>query len=473
MTRSFRQLLAIRFALLLTGGMTLCVAVTFFAFRHVLDAELNASIMNVASIQAAAVTDGESGAMHFHEWELTPEEAGSVRNLVRYAQIWDVDGESLLRSRYMVRDLPVDLRTLEMAGAGRLVWREADFHDYRIRSVFYPLVRLGELHSQHVLQVAAPMEPRNVMLQRVGLFGVIMVLLTAVASLLGGRWLAARALRPVSDIISQAEEVGTGTQRPQISAYADILEYQRLVQVLNRMLDRIQESFESQRRFTADASHELRTPLTAMRGELELALRRSRSDEEYRDVIRSAHEEVLRMSQIVEGLLTLARADAGAMELRRAPRDLVELVQEACERVAAQGIPHGVSIEVEAPGPVPALVDGDLLVQAFWNLIRNGVRAASSQESGIVRATVGLRGGQAVMEVEDSGPGLPVADASLVFHRFWRGDPSRTHREGGQGSGLGLAIARAIVEAHGGRLEIGTVDTLGGARFIVTLPLGR
>ncbi|MEX2528721.1 MAG: HAMP domain-containing sensor histidine kinase [Gemmatimonadota bacterium] len=471
MTRSFRQLLAIRFALLTTGGMTLCVGVTFFAFRHILDTELNASIMNVASIQAAAVTDGVGGAMHFHEWELTPEEAGSVRDLVRYAQIWDATGKSLMRSRFMVRDLPVDLRALEAAGAGELVWKEADFHDYRIRSVFYPLERLGDLHSQHVLQVAAPMESRNVMLQRVGLFGLLMVFLTAVGSLLGGRWLATRALRPVSDIISQAEAVGTGTERPQISAYADILEYERLVKVLNRMLDRIQASFEAQRRFTADASHELRTPLTAMRGELELALRRSRSNPEYRDVIQSAHEEVLRMGQIVEGLLTLARADAGAMEVRRAPQNLVDLARAACERVETQGIPDGVSVEVEASEPVLASVDGDLLVQVFWNLIQNGVRAVSTQEAGVVRVYVGTRAGQAVVEVLDSGPGLPEGGDSSAFHRFWRGDPSRTHQDGGGGSGLGLAIARAIVEAHGGGLEAGPSSALGGARFTVTLPL--
>lgn len=469
MTRSFRDVLAVRFALITTAGMALCVAATFLVLRQILDAELNASILNVASIQAAALTDAETGEMHFHEWDLTPEEAEPIRALVRYAQVWSGEGESLIRSQYMVRDLPTDPEALRAAAAGELVWREADFDDYPIRSVYYPLVRLGDLHEEHVLQVAAPLETRNAMLVRVVVFGVVMVLLTALASILGGRWLAARAIRPVTEIIEQAEGMGSGTLRKRISAWADTREYERLVQVLNTMLERMEESFETQRRFTADASHELRTPLTALRGELELALRRERDGEEYREVLRSAHEEVLHLGRIVEGLLTLARSDAGAFRLLREPADLAEVVGEALERSSGGAREAGVTLEYEAGGPLCGTFDDGLIVQLVSNLVQNAVRFAG--EGGTVRVSVHGSNGQAEITVEDSGPGVPAEAGDQVFQRFWRGDPSRTQENGVQGTGLGLAIVRVVAEAHGGSATVANDSALGGARFRVHLPL--
>ncbi len=470
MTRSLRDLLAVRFGLLTTAGMAILVAATWFVLRAILDSELDASILNVASIQAAALTDHEEGAMHFHEWDLTPEEASSIQELVRYAEVWSADGESLLRSRYMTEHLPFDLEALRAAADGELVWREARFEGTPIRSVFYPLVRLGELHEQHVLQVAAPLTTRNAMLRRVLLVGLLLVGLTAVGSTLGGRWLADRAIRPVADIIDEAEAIGAGTLRQRIGAYSDTREYERLVQVLNTMLDRIQAGFESQRRFTSDASHELRSPLTAMRGELELALRRERPAGEYRAVLESAHEEVVRMGRIVEGLLTLARSDAGAMEPRLVRLELGELARQAAGRVRPDGSARGIAIEVEAPGQVTGTWDPDLVGQLVWNLVDNAVRA--SPDGATVRVGVSRNGADAVLSVEDSGPGVPERSEERVFERFWRADASRTPGAAREGTGLGLAIVRVIAEAHGGRVRAGRSPGLGGARFEVRLPLG-
>ena len=494
MKRSFRDLLAIRFALITTAGMALLVLGSWLALREILDAELDASIMNVASIQAAALTDQDSGVMHFHEWDLTPDEAASIRDLVRYAEVWSSEGASLLRSRYMTESLPFEVGALRSASDGDLVWREARFQGSEIRSVFYPLVRMGHLHEQHVLQVAAPLGTRNAMLRRVLLLGVGLVGLTAVGSLLGGRWLAERAVRPVAAIIDEAEAIGTGTLRHRISAYSDTREYERLVQVLNTMLDRIQAGFDSQRRFTADASHELRSPLTAMRGELELALRRERPPEEYRAVLGSAREEVMRMSRIVEGLLTLARSDSGAIQPRLARTELGEIATEVAGRAEAEAAERGVKIETLTPVPIPGVWDGDLVVQAAWNLVHNAIRF--SPRGGTVRvstsqsapgvpvpaapsispergfpATPPAEQREALLTVEDSGPGLPVGSEERVFDRFWRGDPSRTPGQDGDGTGLGLAIVQVIAEAHGGRVTAGRSSSLGGARFELHLPL--
>lgn len=475
MARSFRGVLALRFGILAAFGMSLCVLITWFAFRYMLDNELNASMLNVASIQAAAVTDHAEGIMRFHEWELTPDEAESVVELIRYAQIWDRSGVSLLRSRYMVRDLPTDPEALESAAAGDLVWRTAEFGGYRIRSVFYPLVRLGDLHDEHVLQIAAPLQTRDTLLRRLAWFGAGLVLLTALGAMLGGRWLASRAIRPVTAIIQQAEGVDAANLTHRISAFADTAEYERLVVVLNTMLDRIHASFEAQRRFTADASHELRTPLTSMRGEIELALRRIRDPEHYRETLGSALEEVLRMGGIVEGLLTLARADAGAIELQRASLDLADLATQATERLAGDAAgpsphqPHRVHAKVLAPKPVVGEFDGRLVLQAVGNLIANAAQHAGP--TGRVQVSVYQETDYGVVCVEDSGPGLSPTDAERAFQRFWQADPSRSQDGPASGVGLGLSIVEAIVRVHGGSVAVERSLALGGAAFQIKLPL--
>ncbi|MHC4925591.1 MAG: histidine kinase dimerization/phospho-acceptor domain-containing protein, partial [Planctomycetota bacterium] len=305
MNRSFRFQLALRAAGAMSLGLLAISAVTLFALRSSLDRDVDALILSVASIQAASLTDAPSGEMHFHEWDLTPDEASSVTDLVSYAQVWQADGVSLLRNQYMTSDLPLDREHLTRAGDGELIWVDMDWEGLAIRSLYYPLERMGEAHERHVLQVAAPLQARNQLLARVAGFLGLLVVMLAGATFAGAGWLAERAVRPVNEVIGQAEEIGAGSLDHRIQAYADTQEYRRLVEVLNTMLARIQGAFEAQRRFTADASHELRSPLTAMRGELEIAMRREREPSEYRRVLESTLEEVVRLSTITEDLLTL------------------------------------------------------------------------------------------------------------------------------------------------------------------------
>ena len=230
-----------------------------------------------------------------------------MRDLNRYAQIWSADGTSLVRGRYITEDLPLDPSALARAADDELVWTRGVFQGSPIRSLYYPLERLGELHNHHVLQVAAPLDARNRLLRRVGLL-LLGILGTIAAATFGGAWwLAGRMVRPVDAIIDQAEGIAHGEPHRKIEAFADTWEYQRLVQVLNRMLTRLEAALETQKRFAADASHELRTPLTALRGQIEVALRRDRSPEEYVAVLDSALEESERLSRIAEDLLTLTR----------------------------------------------------------------------------------------------------------------------------------------------------------------------
>ncbi len=446
MTRSFRSLLAARAAAVTVLGLLLFSAGTLFTLKVVLDRELDSGILSVASIQAASLADGPSGDMRFHEWELTAEEAASVRDLVQYAQVWGDDGTSLLRSRYMTADLPVDPEALTRASTGEVVWERQDFDGAPVRTVFYPLERLGAAHQSHVLQVAAPLERRDEMLRRAGLFLLLLTALLGAAAFGGGWWLADRAVRPIHEVIDQAEVIEARSLDTRIEAYADATEYRRLVGVLNTMLGRLQTGFDAQRRFTADASHELRSPLTVMRGEIELALRRDRDPAEYREVLRSTLEEVGRLSRTSEELLTLARSDSRTLVPAPERVDAVEVVGNVVERLQGKAGEHGVALELRSTDHAPAYVDPGILGRITWNLVDNAIRHATTRVGVDVEAeSDGVR-----VVVRDDGPGLGDSNAEDLFRRFYRADPARTHPSGDGGTGLGLAIVDALARAHGG-----------------------
>ena len=441
--------------------------VSVLVLASVLDSDIDATVLSVAAIQTASLTNDLGGEMHFHDWELTPEEATSVRNLIRYAQVWQSDGLSLLRSQYMTSDLPLDSANLRRAGEGELVWMNGSFEGLPVRVLYYPLERLGEVHRGHVLQVAAPVSSRDALVLRVAVFLALLSLAVTAATFAGSWWLAGRAIRPVFEVIDQAEEIRATSLDRRIRSYADTQEYRRLVDVLNTMLTRIQGAFEAQRRFTADASHELRSPLTAMRGELDLALRREREPAEYRRVLESTLEEVVRVSRITEDLLLLARSDSGAVRARPEPVEVDGVVASVVQRLGAQANAKGLQVEVKCDGEPTAEVDPVLVGQVAWNLLENAIEF--TPRGGRIRVSVEGDAEHVSLVVDDSGPGFPEGQIDQVFTRFFKADRARSHRGGASGTGLGLAIVRAVAEAHGGQATASNVAD-GGARIEVRFP---
>lgn len=464
MRRSFSAQLAWRFSAAMALTTILLALAGYVALRVTLDRQINASLLSIASLQATSVTDDPSGEMRFQEWDLTPEEATSLRDLNRYAQVWSESGESVLRSRYLRQDLPLDSTAARQARAGKLAWVEGPFESGRIRALYYPLGRLGPNHTPHVLQVAASLDARDRTLGLVRYFQAGVVIVVTVGTFIGGSWLGQKAMRPVHEIIDQTEEIGAGTLGRRISAHAGTVEYERLVRVLNATLDRIDTSFDAQRRFTADASHELRSPLTALRGELELAVRRERDPEEYRRVIRSALEETERLSDLAENLLTLARSDAGVIEPRFVLLDLAEHVTRTVERLRGKAEEQGVALRVAETRDLVLPCDPDLFDRLVWNLVDNAIKFTTP--GGKVDVRLYSSDGEAIVEVTDTGPGIRESAVDRIFERFYRGDSSHGSEDG---TGLGLAIVRAIAEAHGGSVSVENRPT-GGALFRAHFP---
>jgi two-component system, OmpR family, sensor kinase len=280
-----------------------------------------------------------------------------------------------------------------------------------------------------------------------------------------GVWLLSyRVLLPVKRVTHAASQV-TGldlSQRVPLPKAKD--EMRELAETVNNMLDRLQESFETQRRFTADASHELRTPVTAIVGHANYLLRRTKPSEEQVDSLTVIRREAERMAKLVNDLLELARADAG-FAIRREPMNLVEVVEAAHKAIAPVATGTNIALSMKEP-LIEVSGDASRLKQVILNLIQNAVNAGSKNVT--VSVYLDKNKQDVNLEVLDDGPGMPAEALPHIFDRFYRVDGARSTR--GNGSGLGLAIVKWIVQQHEGTVSV--ESKLGeGSVFTVVLPL--
>ncbi|MCI0587090.1 MAG: heavy metal sensor histidine kinase [Planctomycetes bacterium] len=285
----------------------------------------------------------------------------------------------------------------------------------------------------------------------------------ALALLVGG-WIARRGLAPVEDLAAAAGRITERDLSTRLDVAGAPAELRGLASAFNAALERLAAAFARQARFTADASHELRTPVSIIRAQAESALRRDRTPEEYRRTLEACLRAAERMTGILEGLLRLARADAGDGALARAPVELAPLVEETTALLRADAAARGVGLRCTA---TPATVHGEapLLSEVVTNLVSNAVRY--NRPGGRVDVTLAPRNGEVELRVADTGVGIPADALPHVFERFFRVDPARSRERGG--AGLGLAITRWIVEAHGGSLGVESREGE-GSTFTVRLP---
>jgi heavy metal sensor kinase len=237
-----------------------------------------------------------------------------------------------------------------------------------------------------------------------------------------------------------------------------------LAQVLNAMFDRLEAAFQRQTQFTADASHELRTPLTIIRTHAELALSRSRSPEEYRQTLETCLRAVSRMGKLVDGLLTLARTDAGEAGGCSEVAELSAIVAESAALVRPLAEGRGLTMTAELAS-VEVVGDATGLAQVVTNLLHNAIQY--NRAGGEVRISLTATANEAVLRVSDTGCGIPEEDRPHIFERFYRVDKARSRAVGG--NGLGLAICKSIIEGHGGRIGFET-ELNAGSTFWVRLP---
>ncbi len=281
----------------------------------------------------------------------------------------------------------------------------------------------------------------------------------------GGMFLANRTLQPVDHITDIAREIGEGDLSRRINVQSED-ELGRLASTLNGMIARLEEAFQKQRQFAADASHELRTPLAIIQAESSLALDRKRTQAEYRRSLDLVSQEVTYMSGIIGKLLLLARDGAAGEPLNFQEVNVKDLFTELSSDVEALAQEKGVAFNL---GPMDNLtVKGDRfgLRQLFLNILDNAIRYTPS--GGTVSSSLVRKNGSALVSISDTGIGIPAEDLPFIFDRFYRVDKARSRTDGGMG--LGLAIANSIAKLHGGGIEVES-QVGQGSTFHITLPL--
>jgi heavy metal sensor kinase len=284
-------------------------------------------------------------------------------------------------------------------------------------------------------------------------------------SLVGGWFLAHRALAPIVRISRTAKAMSQGDLSARIAIDRTETELGQVALALNQAFDRLHDSLDRQRRFTADASHELRTPLSILCLEVEWALARERSADQYRETLDACRRAAARMRAVIEGLLTLARADADDLVLRRVPVALDQVAHEVVAMLRPLAERRKVDLTVSGDGAEVA-GDPNLLREVVTNLVSNAIHY--NRPGGRVEIGVWKEEAAACLLVADTGIGIASEDLPRVFERFYRADKARAREAGG--AGLGLAVTRWIVESHGGRITC-TSAVGRGTRFLVRLPL--
>ena len=455
------------------GILLLAGAGVYLGVRQALRVSLDDALRSIAAAEIASADDGPNGKIHVHSNDASALSLQSQPGYEKFAQIENSRDRVIARTPNLQRgpQLSRDASAEKRARQGAITFADIHLGAEPLRCIYYPF-RASD--GEHLLAIVSiPQRPMQKALQSLLMALSLSLLLGGVAASLGAGALAKRLTQPLEQMALAAREIGEESLNSRIAVAAPDAEIADVTQVLNEMLARLEAAFAaqqtliaSQRRFVADASHELRSPLSNLRGTVEVALRRPRTNEDYRETLQVSLGEIERLSRLVTALLTLSRADAGSMARPFEVCDLSAIVAQSVKSHAARALENMVILDFDAPEVTRVMGDADRLREVIDNLLDNALRYAPRGSH--VAVTVESDGENCCLIVEDSGVGLGADALERVFDRFYRADSSRDRKSGGMG--LGLAIVKAIVGSHGGAVSArnGTQD---GAVFRVCLPV--
>jgi two-component system, OmpR family, sensor kinase len=339
----------------------------------------------------------------------------------------------------------------------------AKFMNYKIFRENYREA-VERLPSGEEIKVGCSLAPELNYLRDIAVFFTVVGGLIFLVGFVGGWWLVSCAIKPISSISATAVKISAGDLSQRINVAEAESELGQLAAVLNSTFARLEMAFAQQKQFASDAAHELRTPVSVMLTQTQTALTRERDAASYKQTVEACQRAAQRMRKLIESLLALARFDAGQEVLKRLPFDFSKTISDCAELVQPLADERGVKIFIEVK-PIEIIGDSERLAQVVTNLLTNAIQY--NQPGGEVRVKLESQNGLAALTVADTGRGIAAEDLSRVFGRFFRADQSRT---GGGNAGLGLAISKAIVEAHGGTIEVASEENVGAA-FTVRLPV--
>lgn len=480
---SLRAWLATRFSILLLGAMAVFVIAIYFARL----AGANGEAVSLAQERARLAQmilrrTGDVGApilIRERQTESAPLEFQRVQLEPRVKETLNVIGGYLWVLGDTVLYVSADARKLSDSATTRVqraltelradsgaTWRQVNF---RGRGVV--VERLETLPNGFLLRVVAAVPIADVTFSPLELLGAALVVMPLIVALAiwGAFLIAAQATEPLERITKDVVEITDGRSlHRRLHPETGSLELSRLTVQLNEMIGRLEMSFAALRRFTADASHELKTPLAVLRADVERAMHSTPGATEQLVALEEALHETTRMADLVESLLTLARADEGRFDLMREPVELEPLARDVFETALILGEDAGLNVTMPRVENSVVLGDRTRLRQLFLNIITNAIKY--TPRGGDVELALTAGEEEATFSVRDTGIGIAAIDLPNIFDRFYRADRVRSRMAERGGFGLGLSISQWIAQAHGGTLSVQS-RLHRGSTFTVSLPL--
>ncbi len=467
---------AVLFAILLVGIAAL--------FRERLASSLNSEAHDVLDQEWAAMKGylriervpvrGHAPPIWRHIWEFDkndPDEDFIVERLRRVYLLTDANGIMMeISNIYQSIGIDSPQEIQKAITIAQPVWklrRSSHGTPYLIRAgVVYAAGDEGHHHPFYVA-IGRAMDESDKILRQYTWMYVGLIPFSLLGGCLLGWLLSGRALMPVMEVAQAAQRISGSNLSLRIPTReaGDELDY--LIETFNRMIERLQNSFNQIRQFSTDVSHELRTPITAIRGQLEVALFTANTVEQYRDATLNSLQDIERLSQIVRALLLLSQAESGQLALQKTRLDLASVVRDIVEQFQIPAEGAHVTLSADLPAECPAEVDRVQIERMLSNLLSNSVKFTPA--GGRVHVALRRLPESIEIEVQDTGCGIPAEHIPHIFDRFYRVPSQENRTNGDRGLGLGLSFVAWIAKAHDGEIRVDSTPG-NGTRFTITLP---
>jgi heavy metal sensor kinase len=452
--RTFRVRLTIIYTLVVVGILSAFATAIYFQYRRGLSETIDHYLLKEANEEILV--------------EIDPKLPSKNREVIKrfgdeYYEVIDNKGQVLITSlNTKSQRWPLDNEMMLKAFKGLPQFSTVNFRGVNYRILYFPI------SGEKILRIALSLGEIEGSI--ISLRNLILLSLPFVVSIsFAVSWfLSGKALAPIVKIKSLASQVREGRLGKRIEMETKGKEIQDLVVMFNEMLDGIQHSVEAQKRFTSAVSHEVRSPLTSLRGNIEVALRKKRTPEEYEELLKTNLSDIIRLSKITDNLLFFTKADNNIIELRKQWFEVAHLLQNVVERLKYKASSAGIAISESYQEGLEIFGDLDLLEQAFSNIVENAINYTPS--GGRIAVTSAREDGKIMISVSDTGIGIPEDEIPRLFERFYRVSKERSRKSGG--TGLGLSITEWVVNAHKGKIEV--KSTLGsGSEFITSVPISQ
>ncbi|MBP8626593.1 MAG: heavy metal sensor histidine kinase [Syntrophorhabdaceae bacterium] len=456
--------LTLWYSLILAFILILFSSGVYIYFKNSLQKSIDTKLKSIADVLSTAIVETHSVSV-FNNFERYLENVLGKKPKGKIIQIMDSSGRiGAKMSDIEAETLPTPFTAIERTLKGEVIYETIETHfKQRIRTILVPIMDKEKITS--IVQVGTSLEDFDETMRRLLIIFLISIPTSIAITTISGYFLSRKALRPVDKIRRAAIKISSSNLDERIDIGEKRDELGRLATTFNDMIERLKDSFQRVNQFSIDVSHELKTPLTILKGETEVTLRKDRSIEDYKNLLKSNLEEIDRMTSIIDDLLLLSKADSKDISLKTEEISLKDLIIDVCLDMQIFAKNKGVKLILGNIDEVRLQGDELKLRRMLCNIIENGIKY--TPEGGKVEVYSSSSNGYININIRDNGIGISESDIKFIFDRFYRGDKSRRRESG---SGLGLSISKWIAEAHGGSIEA-TSSPSQGSLFTVRLPL--